>query len=118
MNIALWIIQALLGAVFTMAGIMKATRPKEELAPKMPWVNDYTATQVKLIGTSEILGGLGLILPWATGILPILTPLAGIGLALVMCFAAIYHRSKGEMKALPVNFVLGALAAFVAYGRF
>lgn len=118
MNIALWIVQALLGAMFTMAGIMKATQPKEKLAEKMPWVNDYSATQVKLIGLSQILGGIGIILPWWTGIAPFLSVIAALGLALVMVFAAIYHLGKGEYKEIGVNVFLLALAVFVAIGRF
>ncbi len=118
MNIALWIVQGLLGAMFTMAGFMKATQPREKLAPKMPWVNDYTATQVRLIGIAELLGGIGLILPWALGIAPFLTVLAALGLALTMIAAAIYHLGKGEYPGIGINTVLLALALFVAVGRF
>jgi len=118
MNIAIWILQAILGGMFTMAGTMKATQPKEKLAEKMPWVNDFPAGMVKFIGLSQLLGGIGLIVPWATGIAPILTPIAGAGLAVVMLFAAIYHVRKGEYKEIGVNVVLGGLALTVAYLRF
>src|SRR5437763_6403912 len=100
MNVALWIVAILLAAAFGMAGITKMTKPKEELAPKMGWVNDYSATNVKLIGAVELLGAIGLILPWATGIAKILTPLAAVGLGLVMVLAAIYHARKGEFKLI------------------
>ena len=118
MNIALWIVQGLLAAAFLMAGIMKATQPKEKLAANMAWVNDFSTSQVRLIGIVEILGAIGLILPAATGILPILTPLAAVGLALVMIGAAMTHRRRGESQMIPINAVLLLLAAFVAYGRF
>ena len=118
MNIALWIVQGLLGAMFTMAGLMKAIQTKEKLAPRLPWVNDYTATQVKLIGVAELLGGIGLILPWALGIAPFLTVLAALGLALTMVFAAIYHLGKNEYPGIGINAVLLVLALFVAVGRF
>lgn len=118
MNIALWIVQGLLGALFTLAGITKATQPKEKLSARMPWVNDYTATQVKLIGIAELLGGVGLILPWALDIVPGLTVLAALGLALVMILAAIYHLRKGEYAGIGINAVFLALALFVAVGRF
>ncbi|MCW3126126.1 MAG: rane protein [Bacteroidetes bacterium] len=117
MNIILWIAQGILG-MFILAGFMKATQPKEKLALRMPWVNDFTATQVKLIGVSQILGGIGVIVPWATGIAPFLTVLAALGLALVMVSAAIYHLSKGEYKAILTNTFFFALAIFVAAGRF
>lgn len=118
MNVALWIIQGLLAAAFLMAGIMKATQPKEKLAVNMAWVSDFSANQVRTIGILETLGALGLILPAVTGILPILTPLAAVGLSLTMIGAAMTHRRRGESQVMVVNVVLLLLAAFVAYGRF
>jgi len=118
MNTALWIAQGLFGAMFIMAGMMKSTQPKEKLAKNMPWVNDYSATQVKLIGVSELLGGLGLILPWYLGIVPMLTPIAACALGLVMVLAAIYHFNHKEYPGIGVNFVLLAGMVFIAWGRF
>ena len=118
MNLVLWIVAILLAVAFGMAGLTKASQPKEKLAPKMPWVNDYSANGVKLIGTAEVLGALGLVLPWATGIAKILTPLAAVGLAVIMVLAAIHHARKRETQGVAVCVVLFALAAFVAIGRF
>jgi uncharacterized membrane protein len=114
----LWIVAILLAVAFGMAGLMKVSQPKEKLSPKMHWVDDYSATGVKLVGLAEILGALGLILPQATGIATVLTPLAAVGLAIIMVLAAIYHGRKGESREVVVNVVLFALAAFVAIGRF
>jgi hypothetical protein len=118
MNVALWIVQILVGAAFTMAGVMKSTRPIPELAAKMPWVKDYSPGTVRFIGVSELFGGIGLILPWALGIAPILTPLAAVGLVVVMVLAAAYHAKHGEWAGIGINAVLGGLATFVAWGRF
>lgn len=118
MNVALWIVQGLLGGMFIMAGFVKSTQSKEKLAVKMPWVNDFSLTQVKLIGLSQLLAGLGLILPWLTGIATFLTPVAALGLGLVMISAAIYHLRKNEMKEIGVNLFILSLALFVAVGRF
>ncbi len=118
MNIALWIVQALLALAFGMAGIMKLTQPKEKLVGQMAWVEDFTPTIVKLIGTLELLGAIGLILPLLTGILPWLTPLAAVGLVLTMLGAMATHVRRREYQMLVVNLVLLLLAAFVAYGRF
>lgn len=118
MNIALWIVQVLLGVAFLAAGIMKATKPRAELQPKMPWVEDFSDNQLKAIGIIELLAGLGMILPWATGIAPILTPIAAAGLVVVMILAAVVHVRRKEFSGVPVNVVLGALALFVALGRF
>ena len=118
MNIAIWVIQGLLAAMFGMAGVMKSIQPKEKLAPRLPWVNDFPLWVVRLVGVSELLGAIGLIVPWASGIQPVLTPVAAGALVLVMILAAIYHAYKGEYKAIVFNFVLGGLAAAVAYFRF
>jgi hypothetical protein len=117
MNTALWIAQGILG-LFVMAGIMKTFQPKEKLKERMPWVNDYSAGQVKLIGVAELLAGIGVIVPWLTGILPILTPIAAVGLAIIMFLAAVYHFNHKEYPGIGINAVFFALAVFVAYGRF
>jgi DoxX-like protein len=72
----------------------------------------------RFIGICELLGGLGLLLPALTGILPWLTPLAATGLALIMILAIGFHASRREWSAIGFNSVLLVLAAFVAYGRF
>jgi uncharacterized membrane protein YphA (DoxX/SURF4 family) len=118
MNIALWIIQIILAIAFGMAGSMKVSRRKEDLAKRMGWVNDFSQGQVRLIGTLELLGVVGLILPQWTGILPIFTPIAATGLALIMIGAAITHLRRHEASHITVNIMLFILAAFVAYGRF
>lgn len=118
MNVLLWILQGLLALAFLAAGVMKATQPKEKLAPQMPWVNDFSAGTVKFVGIAEFLGALGLILPAATGIAVVLTPLAAAGLALTMVLAAAYHVRKGEYSALVINGVLFLIAAVIAWGRF
>ncbi|MCA2223769.1 DoxX family protein [Nonomuraea aurantiaca] len=116
MNVVLWVLQALLAAAFLFGGFMKATQPKETLQPRMGWVDDFSQAQVRGIGAVEILGALGLVLPWATGIAPILTPLAAAGLAITMIVAAQVHRRRKESFA--VNLVLLALTVIVAVGRF
>jgi len=118
MNITLWGVQVLLGLAFGMAGLMKLSQPKAKLATQMPWVNDFEASTVKLIGGLELLAAIGLILPLLTGILPWLTPLAAVGLVLTMLGAIATHLRRRENQMLVVNGVLLLLAAFVAYGRF
>lgn len=118
MNVTLWIVAGILAALFFMAGLMKATSPKRKLAANMPWVEDFSASTVKLIGTLEMLGALGLILPAALDIAVILTPLAATGLAVTMALAAVVHARRKETPMIAVNVVLLALAAFVAVMRF
>jgi uncharacterized membrane protein YphA (DoxX/SURF4 family) len=118
MNIALWIVQILLALAFAMAGIMKVTQPIDRLETRMEWVKDVGPRGVPLIGSLEILGAIGLILPAVTGILPWLTPVAAAGLALTMVGAMITHGRRGEYSSIGVNVVLLVLALFVVYGRF
>lgn len=116
MNILLWILQILLGIYFTLIGVMHFIVPPGLPAP-MAWMYDLTPTLHYISGTAEILGGLGLILPSVTRIKPWLTPLAGLGLTLVMILAIIYHLQRGETMNIGFNVVLAALSTFVAYGR-
>lgn len=118
MNIALWVVQILLALVYLMAGIAKTTQHKDRLSDMMGWVDDFSSGSVRGIGVLELLGAIGLILPGLLGILPWLTPLAAVGLALIQVGAAITHIRRGEYPALVVNFILFAMAVFVAYGRF
>ncbi|MEV4552494.1 DoxX family protein [Nonomuraea wenchangensis] len=83
-----------------------------------PWVEDFTLTQIRLIGAVELLGALGLILPAVTGIASFLTPLAATGLAITMLGAAATHARRKEPTAVVVNMVLLAPAALIAWGRF
>ncbi|WP_329333478.1 DoxX family protein [Streptomyces sp. NBC_01352] len=118
MNVFLWIVQAVLAAMFSMAGVMKSTQPKEKLAGQLPWTADFSQGTVRFIGIVEFAAALGLILPAATGIAPVLTPLAASGLVVVMVLAAITHGRRKEPGAIAFNAVLLILAALVAWGRF
>jgi uncharacterized membrane protein YphA (DoxX/SURF4 family) len=118
MNVFLWILQAVLAAMFAMAGVMKSTQPKDKLVEKLPWVADFSPATVRFIGIVEFAAALGLILPAATDIAPVLTPLAATGLGVTMILAAITHARRKEPSAIVFNAVLLALAAMVAWGRF
>jgi uncharacterized membrane protein len=119
MNVVVWIVTVLLTLAFLGAGFMKITGKREQLLERMPWVADFTQTQVKGIGAVEVLGALGLVLPAITGIAPVLVPLAATGLTITMVIAAVVHirRGDGAAAAIP-SIVLGLLSAFVAWARF
>jgi uncharacterized membrane protein YphA (DoxX/SURF4 family) len=115
MNIALWIAQALLAAIFLFAGGMKLVIPIEEMTKQMPiplpgWFLRFT-------GIVEVLGAIGVILPWLLRIRPALTPLAAAGLVIVMIGATVYTLAAGDFASAPIPLVVGILTAFVAYGR-
>ena len=120
MNIAVWIASGLLAAAYLFVGGTKVLTPKERLAknPSMAAAAEaLSATSLKLIGGVEVSGALGLILPWLTGIEPILTPVAAVGLALLQVGAAVFHGRRAEYKQWPVNAVFLALAVFIAAAR-
>ena len=116
-NVVLWIAQVLLAMMFIMAGLMKATQPIEALAESLPWVTSTSSGLVRFIGFSELLGGLGLLIPSIFRFKPFLTVWAGLGLALVMILAAVFHATRGEFPNIGMNVVLLGLALFVAWGR-
>ncbi|MEV6737146.1 DoxX family protein [Streptomyces sp. NPDC051104] len=120
MNVALWVVAALLALVFLGAGAAKLAQPKEKLtaSPSMGWAEAFSPGAIKAIGLVEVLAAMGLVLPAAVDMAPSLVPLAASGLALTMSGAAITHGRRGETQSIVVNAVLFALAVFVAWGRF
>ncbi len=113
----LWVAQVLLAVAFVASGLMKITTPIEQLHAQMPWTTGGMGGLVRFIGVAEVLGAVGVVFPAATRIKPQLTPLAALGLVVVMILASITHISRGEIGMVPVNLVLAGLAAFVAWGR-
>jgi uncharacterized membrane protein YphA (DoxX/SURF4 family) len=118
MNVLLWIIAGLLALAFLAAGLTKLLQPKEKLAATMGWVDDFSPGTVKLIGALEVLAAIGLILPAALDVVPVLVPLAAVGLVALMIGAAVTHARRGETPMIAINVVLLVLAAVVAWGRF
>ncbi|HYG15170.1 MAG TPA: DoxX family protein [Bacteroidia bacterium] len=117
-HITLWVAQVLLAAMFIMSGFMKVAQPISQLSQMLPWAGDMPEALVRFIGLSELLGGLGLLLPSLLRIKPVLTPVAAVGLALIQLLAAGFHVSRGETDAIGMNIVLAAVAVFIAWGRF
>ncbi|HEX2690663.1 MAG TPA: DoxX family protein [Kofleriaceae bacterium] len=116
MNLAIWIAQGVLAAMMFGAGMFKIVTPRVKLADKMHWAKTWTDGKVKLLGLAEVLGAAGLVLPGLLHILPVLTPLAGICLAILMVGAVKVHL---DFKESPVPAVVPLLLAiFVVVGRF
>ncbi|MER7805096.1 DoxX family protein [Streptomyces parvulus] len=118
MNVFLWVVQILLALVMLVAGGSKLAQSREKLAETMKWVNSFTPGQIRGIGMLEVLAALGLLLPAATGIAPVWTPIAAIGVALLMIGAAITHARARELPNIAVDVGLFALAVVIAWGRF
>jgi hypothetical protein len=119
MNAFLWTLSVLLAATYAVAGSSKLVASRERLlaVPGMGWIDGTPMARVRLIGFLEIAGAIGIIVPWATGILAVLTPLAAWGLAAVQVGAIWTHVSRGEREKLWLNVLLLVAAVVVAIGR-
>lgn len=113
---ALWVLQWLFGVYFLAIGIMHFVVP-EGLPAQLAWMYELNDTLHVVTGIAEVLGGLGLILPSITRIRPELTPLAGMGLIVIMVGAVVWHVGRGEMLNVGVNVVNAIVLAYIAYGR-
>ncbi len=117
MNTTIWIIQSVLAALFILHGIAMFNPPatvQESVVKKM----GFSLGFFKIIGTLEVLGGLGLILPSWTRVMPVLTPLAALGLVVIMLGAVVSHARQAEGKQTVATSVVTLLAIFIAVGRF
>ena len=117
MNIAYWIVATLLAVAFLGAGLMKLARPKDALAASgMAYVEDLPAGQIKLIGTAEVLGAVGLILPKLLDIASVLGPVAALALAALMIGAVTVHLRRKEQFLPPLALaVLAVVAAVIGF---
>ena len=112
-NITLWVVQGLLAALFLFAGSMKLILPIEAMAGPVSLPGWF----LRFIGVAEVAGAIGLILPWLTRIQPRLTPVAAGGLVIIMAGATVITVIGGPAVTAAIPFVVGVLAATVAYTR-
>lgn len=113
MNVALWIVQGLLAALFVFSGGMKLVLPIEKMTDPVALPGLF----LRFIGVCELLGGIGLVLPSLLRIRPGLTPLAAAGLIVIMIGATVITLAYIGIASALIPLVVGILAAFVAYGR-
>ena len=116
MLVAYWIVAALTAVLFLAAGLMKLVRPKAALpAMGMGWADDYSTVSVKLIALAEVVGALGLVLPAVTGILPVLSPIAAVCLAVIMIGAVVVHVRRNEPPMAAALLVLSVATAVLGF---
>lgn len=114
MKILLWILQGLLAVVFLLHGWLLLAPPAEML----DMMNAMLTPGFRIfLGLAEVLAAVGLILPGVTRILPWLTPLAALGVMIVMLGATVLHVVRGEISSAIITLVLLVMATFVAYMR-
>lgn len=118
MNVVLWVGQVALAAIFALSGTLKSVQSKERmLASGQTGVREFPLPAIRLVAASELLAVVGLLVPQATGIAPVLTPLAALGLAVVMVGAATAHTRLGEARTAAVNVAILLVCVGVAAGR-
>ena len=111
------IVQGILAFAMIASGGMKATTPREKLIARMAWGAGFPTWAPVAIGAAEVAGGIGMVLPWASGSLPAPTPVAGACLAILMVGAVKVHADLADLKGGMPAGVLGLLGIFVAIGR-
>lgn len=113
MNVVLWIIQVLLALLFLFSGVTKLVLPIEDMTKQLVMPGLF----LRFLGVVEVLGALGLILPGLFRIKTWLTPLAAIGLTIIMVGATVITLKIGGGATAIIPLVTALLSAFVAYGR-
>lgn len=108
-------LQIILCSIFLYFGSLKMFMPIEKIEKKVTWAHDYSISKLKFFGLLEVIGGLGLILPYQLDIFPILTPMAATGLAMVMAGAAMVHLRRDEIKMIFLNILIIFLLAGVGF---
>jgi hypothetical protein len=117
LGVALWIVQGFLALTFVGTGIWKLATPIPKLAAMIPWAGQVSPALLYATAAFDLLGGLGVLLPSVTRILPGLTVLSALGCCALQASAIAFHLSRGEAANTPFNFLLVALSLFVAWGR-
>ena len=115
-NVALWVLQILTAIAFGGHGFLMVANTRR-MVERVAWVRALPVPLVRILGTIEIFGALGVILPGLTGVLPSLTVAAAGGLVAMMLLAILFHVTRREWPNIALNLILGALAFAVAYGR-
>jgi hypothetical protein len=117
-NVGLWVVQGLLVAVFGFSAAVKGTQPKQRVLQfGMTGVVNIPVPLMRFTALCEVFGVIGLVLPYATDIAPILTPAAAIGLGMIMIAAAVIHLRLHEPWTAGGNVILLALCVLIAIGR-
>lgn len=121
MHTALWIITIIAAAAYAAGGTTMLLMSRERyrsMGSTQHWVDEFGTGHLKVIGTIKLIGALGLVLPVATGIAPVLTPVAACGLALFMAGAATTRFRRSEWLYMAGDVVYLGVFVFLAWGWF
>ncbi len=116
-NTFVLICQILVSSIFILAGTFKLINSKKDLSKIVSWSEDYNRSTILFIGTLELIGGLGVILPLAINIHLWLVPMACMGLAMVMSGAIVVHIRREEFTHILLNLFILFMSAGVSFYR-
>jgi hypothetical protein len=116
LDVCLWTAQIIL-AIFLLMGAVMKFMPIEEIARMMPWTGEIPAPLVRLLGLTDLLAAIGLVMPAMLHTKVYLTYWAAIGSVVLMLSAIIFHVSRGEASVIGFNVFLFIVALFIAWGR-
>jgi uncharacterized membrane protein YphA (DoxX/SURF4 family) len=114
MILALWIVNVFAAIGFLGTGSLKAFVSKPRLRGMgLTWTDDFAAPVVRLLGVAELVGAVGLIVPLATRILPLLSPIAAVCLAVLMVGAISVHVRRKENFTPALVMLVASIASAV-----
>lgn len=115
MEAFIWFARGVLALLFIVTGMMKILQTKEKLSEKMDWVDDFSSGTLKFVGVVELIGALGLILPFLFDFPKSIVSFSAVGLAVVQFLALGVHFKRKENISMVFNIVLLILSLFVAF---
>ncbi|MCV7204549.1 hypothetical protein B7435_26485 [Mycolicibacterium peregrinum] len=121
MHTTLWIITIIAAAAYAAGGTTMLLMSRERyrsMGSTQHWVDEFGDGHLKAIGTIKLVGAIGLVLPAALNIAPVLTPVAACGLALFMAGAATTRFRRSEWLYMAGDIVYLGVFAFLAWGWF
>lgn len=116
MSVFLWILQIVLALMFIGIGGQRLVRREAQLK-RLPWTDGYPPAAIRTLGVAELVAGLCLLVPGLFGWAPVLTPLAGAGLVVLMALAVVMHLRRGERQAAILPAILLVMSGTVVWGR-
>lgn len=115
---SIWIMQGILASIMAASGLVILIIPKSRLENRLYWIRKYPNSMRIFICTAKILAAIGLTAPMLLNVLPILTPIAALGIVLLMIAALNYHLQTKEYKDVPATVIFLSMALLISYYRF
>jgi uncharacterized membrane protein YphA (DoxX/SURF4 family) len=117
MNILLWVLQVVLAWLSIAGGYFQIFKI-DELQKNVASMRALPHALWACFGAVGCVAGLGLIVPGAIDVLPVLTPVAAAVVAAESVLISALYRHYGDSAPMPYSVAMAVIALFVSYGRF